>query len=78
MQTNDFSNIEVLDIGCGTGFYVNLWRNKLGAKRIAGVDITNIAVDNLKRKYPGEAEEFCQADISSDDVIRRLANKATE
>src|SRR6478736_9632574 len=73
-QTNHFNNIEVLDIGCGTGFYIDLWKSELGAKRVAGIDITKIAVDNLKRKYYGE--EFFLVDISSDDVLRMLGNKS--
>jgi SAM-dependent methyltransferase len=61
----DFSNIDILDIGSGTGFYIDLWK-ELGAKRVVGTDITNIAVRNLKQKYPNN--EFYQVDIGDDDV----------
>jgi SAM-dependent methyltransferase len=62
-------NIEkakVLDIGSGTGFYIDLW-NKTGAKKVEGADITKVAVDNLKEKFPSNV--FHQLDISviSDD-----------
>lgn len=65
---NDFHKMEVLDIGTGTGFYFKVWK-ELGAKKAVGVDITNIAVENLKRNFPGE--EFYQLDIGGD--IRNIA-----
>ncbi|HXX97981.1 MAG TPA: class I SAM-dependent methyltransferase [Candidatus Bathyarchaeia archaeon] len=40
----DFSDKEVLDVGCGTGFYLGLWKNKIGVRHITGIDITNIAI----------------------------------
>jgi len=61
----DFSDKEILDIGCGTGFYVGLWKNQIGVRHITGIDITNIAIENLKGKFPDA--EFYRTDISSDE-----------
>jgi SAM-dependent methyltransferase len=38
----------VLDIGSGTGFYIERWRDA-GARRIVGCDLTDAAVDRLRR-----------------------------
>lgn len=41
----------ILDIGTGTGFYVELWKeNNPGF--IKGVDIAEVSVQELKKKYP--------------------------
>jgi SAM-dependent methyltransferase len=68
----DFTSSDVLDIGCGTGFYVDLW-NKISVRTVTGIDITNIAVRSLKSKYPGQ--EFYQADISNQQDIEHLNTK---
>lgn len=41
----------VLDIGCGTGFFVEYYLNK-GAGAVAGLDITDVSVELLSRKFP--------------------------
>jgi SAM-dependent methyltransferase len=41
----------ILDIGCGTGFYIDFWQSKKPSF-IAGIDITKKSVSELKRKYP--------------------------
>jgi SAM-dependent methyltransferase len=55
---------EVLDVGCGTGFFVE-WYTAKGA-RITGVDITDISIRVLKEKYGGD---FYVADISDRDLL---------
>lgn len=45
-----FDNLRALDIGSGTGFYVELLE-KLGVKDITGLDISNVAIQELKKKY---------------------------
>lgn len=42
---------EVLDIGSGTGFYIDLWR-RLGVRGIACCDLTEAAVRGLRERYP--------------------------
>jgi len=40
----------VLDIGSGTGFFVDYY-NRKGAKKITGVDITKVSILKLREKY---------------------------
>ena len=51
---------DVLDIGSGTGFYVERW-HELGVRSVTGADITDKAVDALRRRHPGD--EFVRLDI---------------
>lgn len=53
----------VLDVGCGTGFFVD-WYVKRGAK-VSGIDISRTAVSRLRNKYPGLS--FEKIDFSSDN-----------
>ncbi len=52
----------ILDIGCGTGFYVQLWKH-YGAKNITGIDITAKSTTELSKIYPEYS--FKKADITS-------------
>jgi SAM-dependent methyltransferase len=61
----DRGAMRVLDVGCGTGFYVDQWR-VLGIGQIVGLDLTETAVSHLKAAYPGL--EFVAADIGADSV----------
>ena len=42
----------VLDVGSGTGFYLDRWR-ELGADSIVACDITDVAVSRLAQRHPG-------------------------
>lgn len=53
----------VLDIGSGTGFYVDLWE-RAGIRGLTGSDITETAVHNLAVRHP--AAQFVQCDIGGD------------
>jgi len=55
----------VLDVGSGTGFYVSLWR-ELGANEVTGSDLTRVAVERLRNRFPGV--RFDQVDISSSEL----------
>ncbi|MDQ6990586.1 MAG: class I SAM-dependent methyltransferase [Mariprofundaceae bacterium] len=44
----------VLDIGSGTGFYLERWQ-EVGAKSIQGMDLTDVAVEQLQAKFPAMA-----------------------
>jgi SAM-dependent methyltransferase len=46
----------VLDIGSGTGFYVDCW-HALGVRAVAGADITDVAVTALRGKHPQDRFE---------------------
>lgn len=52
----------VLDVGSGTGFYIERWR-ELGAKSITGSDVTEVAVSRLERRYPDH--EFLRLDLGA-------------
>lgn len=68
----DYANVNVLDIGSGTGFYVRLWKD-LGVIKITGTDITMVAVENLRSMYP--SNEFLQLDIGDEVGYKTLQNK---
>lgn len=41
----------VLDVGCGTGFWLSYWKRK-GAAKLTGIDITEIAINRLRQRFP--------------------------
>lgn len=49
--SHDFAGATVLDVGSGTGFYIGCWK-ELGVGSIAGIDLTALAVENLREKFP--------------------------
>jgi SAM-dependent methyltransferase len=51
----------VLDVGSGTGFWVELWRRE-GAATVAGSDLVPSAVERLHTRFPGS--EFTVADVT--------------
>jgi len=57
----DLKHARVLDIGSGTGFYVALWR-ELGVADITGSDLTEVAVERLRPRFPDV--RFERLDIS--------------
>lgn len=61
----DLESARVLDVGSGTGFYVALWR-ELGAADITGSDLTSVAVERLRTRFPDA--HFEQLDISEDAI----------
>jgi SAM-dependent methyltransferase len=54
----------ILDIGCGTGFFVSYYLDHQAAS-VTGVDITDASVNRLRELYP--SAHFCRADIGSED-----------
>jgi SAM-dependent methyltransferase len=54
----------VLDIGSGTGFYIDAW-HEFGAARVTGSDLTDAAVANLKDRHPQDA--IVRFDIGGDE-----------
>lgn len=65
---------DVLDVGSGTGFYVNRWI-RLGTN-VVGLDLTDVAVRGLAERFPGARARFLRADIgqSLDAVPLRPAS----
>src|SRR2546425_7670378 len=66
----DLQSAAVLDVGCGTGFYIDQWKH-LGVRTIAGIDLTDVAVQRLRRRFPNE--QFYQLDIADDLAIRGMS-----
>ena len=60
-------NKKTLDIGCGTGYFINYYLRK-GAEDITGLDITQQSITNLKKKYP--KLKFYTADISKRSTLK--------
>jgi SAM-dependent methyltransferase len=56
----DYRQARVLDVGSGTGFYLDRWK-ELGVGQLRGSDFSEVAVRRLQRKYP--EIEFSQLDI---------------
>jgi SAM-dependent methyltransferase len=59
----DPERAQVLDIGSGTGFYIDRWR-EAGVRSITGSDITATAVGELAAAYPDH--EFVRFDAGGD------------
>lgn len=59
-------DLHILDIGVGTGFYIDFWE-KLGAAEIVGLDISGKSVSELKTRYP--QYRFIEADISDREAL---------
>jgi 2-polyprenyl-3-methyl-5-hydroxy-6-metoxy-1,4-benzoquinol methylase len=64
----DPSTSRVVDVGSGTGFYVDRWL-QLGAT-VTGLDLTETAVDNLRRAYRDAT--FLRADISDRSAVEQI------
>lgn len=56
----EFYRNSVLDIGCGSGFWIDYFHRRR-AKHICGIDITKRSIVRLQEKYPGY--NFHQMDI---------------
>lgn len=61
----DLSQVRVLEIGCGNGFYTQLLWNS-GVRHYVGMDITDIFFPTLKQRHPGY--EFVQQDITKGSI----------
>jgi len=58
----DVEDADVLEIGPGTGYWVDLW-DELGARSVHGLDIAVSAVDRLRAAYP--RHRFQEGDLGS-------------
>ena len=68
----EIENANILDIGSGTGFYIEFWSN-LGAKKVTGLDITNISVHNLQKKFP--EYNFHRLNIADPSIENKIDKK---
>lgn len=60
-----FRQSAVLDVGSGTGFWLEAWRS-LGVRRLTGSDITSVATNNLRTRFPDV--RIVKLDISAPDI----------
>ncbi|MBN2420133.1 MAG: class I SAM-dependent methyltransferase [Deltaproteobacteria bacterium] len=63
----DISSTEVVDVGSGVGFYVDLWI-RMGVRSVTGIDIAPFAVELLRRRFSDCT--FLEMDISDKHKIR--------
>jgi len=61
--SRDLATARVLDVGSGTGFYIERWR-ELGVPDITGSDITEVAVAQLEKRFPDN--RFFRMNIGED------------
>jgi SAM-dependent methyltransferase len=59
------SDARVLDVGAGTGFMIETWR-ETSVGEIFGCDITQVAVDRLRSRFPGVT--FSRIDVASETL----------
>jgi SAM-dependent methyltransferase len=59
----ELSDANILDVGSGTGFYIDFWRS-LGVGSISGSDLTEVSVCRLRERFPDLA--FHQLDIGGE------------
>jgi len=61
----------VLDVGSGTGFYVERWHD-LGVPAVTGSDLTQTAVDQLAGRHP--SDRFTRFDVGSEELPFELGS----
>lgn len=64
----------VLELGFGTGFYLDLWR-EMNAAHVLGFDITEIAVRAARERFGSAGWRFEQGDIGAPLPLERLAGQ---
>ncbi|GHO82736.1 class I SAM-dependent methyltransferase [Dictyobacter formicarum] len=57
----DLSNCSVLDVGSGTGIWLDFWHQH-GAQHVTGLDFAQPSIHRLKREFPDDL--IIQADLS--------------
>ncbi|MEQ9498684.1 MAG: class I SAM-dependent methyltransferase [Deltaproteobacteria bacterium] len=65
----DVTEARVLDVGSGTGFYLERW-TELGARELVGTDFSEVAVERLRGAYPNLRIE--PLDITTEEPLDAL------
>jgi SAM-dependent methyltransferase len=65
----DFKKAKMLDIGCGTGFYAEIFRSHGGTDYL-GIDITDQLFPELKREFP--LFKFKKRDITKEPIHEKF------
>jgi SAM-dependent methyltransferase len=63
-SNEDLAGCDVLDVGCGTGFFTD-WYLRRGA-RVTGIDITRTSVERLRERHPQAV--FLRCDIGDPGI----------
>ncbi len=63
------SDLCVLDLGCGNGFYAQLWQS-IGVREYVGVDVSQQTIARLTERFP--EYRFLSADLGQDGVLPQL------
>lgn len=61
----NYADARVLDIGSGTGFWLDVWKS-LGVENLTGSDLTTIAVERLRGRFP--THRMLTLDITAADA----------
>lgn len=61
----DFQMLNILEIGCGTGFYTRLMYD-LGARKVTAIDITDTLFHDHRKNFP--SYQFIKKDITKDKI----------
>src|SRR4051812_19108207 len=70
----DPDNAQVVDVGSGTGVYVDCWQS-LGAS-VTGVDLTEVAVQQLRQAFPDG--RFVRSDISEPGLVELIGAESAD
>lgn len=69
VKKNYREKIKVLDIGSGSGHWIEFYLNYIGIEKILGVELADHAADFLKKKFiENKLVHICCADISEYDL----------
>ena len=58
----------VLDVGSGSGHWVDFYLEVVGASSVTAVELSNVAAESLRGKYAGQPVTVVAADIADPDV----------
>jgi SAM-dependent methyltransferase len=64
-RLDGIEDFRVFDVGSGGGFYLDIWHD-LGVAELVGSDISDVAVQRLRERFPGC--EVVRLDISAADI----------
>jgi SAM-dependent methyltransferase len=67
-------DLEILDVGSGTGFYLDRW-HELGFRNVHASDVSEVAVERLRERYP--SCEVAQLDIGTSRPARCSADSTS-
>lgn len=65
----NFATAQVLEIGCGNGFYTRLLQEQ-GVNRYLGVDITDTLFPSLMTRFP--SFQFIRRDITTEPIVGKF------